>query len=82
MALKAPWIRDIQGKGRFTLKLSDVGSFDGISTGISDDFPGRRWREIPSQVTVEVGILVPEGIIRTPRFESGRPVEWLEIPRG
>ena len=42
MALKAPWIRDIQGKGRFALKLSDVGSFDGISTGISDDFPGRR----------------------------------------
>ena len=82
MALKAPWIRDIQGKGRFALKLSDVGSFDGISTvGISDDFPGRRWREIPSQVTVEVGILVPQGV-RTPRFESGRPVEWLEIPRG
>ena len=81
MALKAPWIRDIQGKGRFTLKLSDVGSFDGISTGISDDFPGRRWREIPSQVTVEVGIFVPQGV-RTPRFEAGRPVEWLEIPRG
>ena len=37
--------------------------------------------EIPSQVTVEVGILVPQGV-RTPRFESGRPVEWLEIPRG
>ena len=81
MALKAPWIRDIQGKGRFALKLSDVGSFDGISTGISDDFPGRRWREIPSQVTVEVGILVPQGV-SPPRFESGRPVEWLEIPRG
>ena len=57
------------------------GSFDGISTGISDDFPGRRWREIPSQVTVEVGIFVPQGV-RTPRFEAGRPVEWLEIPRG
>ena len=78
MALKAPWIRDIQGKGRFTLKLSDVGSFDGIAIGISDDFPGRRWREIPSQVTVEVGISVPQGV-RTPRFEARRPVEWLEI---
>ena len=81
MALKAPWIRDIQGKGRFTLKLSDVGSFDGISTGISDDFPGRRWREIPSQVTVEVGVFAPQGL-RTPWFEAGRPVEWLEISRG
>ena len=82
MALKAPWIRDIQGKGRFALKLSDVGSFDGISAGISGDFPGRRrGREIPSQVTVEVGILIPQGV-RTPRFEAGRPVEWLEIPRG
>ena len=81
MALKAPWIRDIQGKGRFTLKLSDVGSFDGISTGISDDFPGRRRREIPSQVTVEASIFVPQRV-RTPRFEAGRPVEWLEIPRG
>ena len=82
MALKAPWIRDIQGKGRFTLKLSDVGSFDGTSTGISDDFPGRRRREILSQVTVEVGVFVPQGV-RTPRFDdSGRPVEWLEIPRG
>ena len=81
MALKAPWIRDIQGKERGTLKLSDVGSCDGISTGISDDFPGRWWREIPSQVTVEVGILIPQGV-RTPRFEAGRPVEWLEIPRG
>ena len=47
-ALIAPWIRDIQGKERGTLKLSDVGSFDGISTGISDDFPGRPWREILS----------------------------------
>ena len=81
MALKAPWIPNIQGKRRFTLKLSDVGSFDGISTGISDDFPGRRWREIPSQVTVEASIFVPQRV-RTPRFEAGRPVEWLEIPRG
>ena len=81
MALKAPWIRDIQGKGRFALKLSDVGSFDGISTGISDDFPGRREREIPSQRIGKVGIFVPQGV-RTPRFEAGRAVEWLEIPRG
>ena len=80
MALKAPWIRDIQGKGRFALKLSDVGSFDGISTGISDDFPGRRRREIPSQVTVEASIFVPQRV-RTPWFEVGRPVEWLDIPR-
>ena len=80
-ALIAPWIRDIQGKERGTLKLSDVGSFDGISTGISDDFPGRRRREIPSQVTVEASIFVPQRV-RTPRFEAGRPVEWLEIPRG
>ena len=58
-----------------------MGSFDGISTGISGDFPGRPWREIPSQVTVEVGIFVPQGV-RTPRFEAGRPVKWLEIPRG
>ena len=34
--------RHPQGKGRFTLKLSDVGSFDGISTGISDDFQVAR----------------------------------------
>ena len=81
MALKAPWIRDIYGKQCWTLKLSDVGSFDGISTGISDDFPGRRRREIPSQVTVEASIFVPQRV-RTPRFEAGRAVEWLEIPRG
>ena len=82
MALKAPWIRDIQGKGRFALKLSDVGSFDGISTGISDDFPGRRCgARFRLQVTVDVGIFVPQRV-RTPRFEAGRPVEWLEIPRG
>ena len=80
-ALIAPWIRDIQGKERGTLKLSDVGSFDGISTGISDDFPGRPWREILSQRTVKVSIFVPQGV-RTPRFEAGRAVEWLEIPRG
>ena len=33
------------------------------------------------QRTVKVSIFVPQGV-RTPRFEAGRPVEWLEIPRG